>query len=159
MDSKRAVLTIGGNSFQNPTKPMGSFMTAQEAFANEREFDWQIMENASRGFRGVVPAPFPREIIELDADRSRVDHGHIVIAGGKGGVPMVRHEHGGTKSPLTKTSLHLVLREATDRKLQTVLPLTSRASLRASQDIHVQIQNVRLTFEAFFALFVEVQKK
>ena len=81
-------------SFQKPTKPIGSFMTPDEALTNRREFGWQVMEDAGRGFRRVVPSPFPREIIELDAIKSLVDRGHIVIAAGGGGVPVVRNEEG-----------------------------------------------------------------
>jgi len=81
-------------SFQKPTKPIGSFMTPDEALTNRREFGWQVMEDAGRGFRRVVPSPFPREIIELDAIKSLVERGHIVIAAGGGGVPVVRNEEG-----------------------------------------------------------------
>jgi carbamate kinase len=81
-------------SFRKPTKPIGSFMTPEEAFANKREFGWQVMEDAGRGFRRVVSSPFPREIIELDAIKALVDRGHIVIAAGGGGVPVIRNEEG-----------------------------------------------------------------
>jgi carbamate kinase len=81
-------------SFQHSTKPIGSFMTPEEALANKREFGWQIMEDAGRGFRRVVPSPIPREIIELDAIKSLLDRGHIVIAAGGGGVPVIRNEKG-----------------------------------------------------------------
>src|SRR5512136_172636 len=43
-------------SFRKPTKPIGSFMTPEEALANKREFGWQVMEDAGRGFRRVVPS-------------------------------------------------------------------------------------------------------
>lgn len=81
-------------SFLTATKPIGSFMAEDEALANRREFGWQVMEDAGRGFRRVVPSPIPREIIELDAIKFLVDRGHIVIAAGGGGVPVVRNEEG-----------------------------------------------------------------
>lgn len=81
-------------SFETPTKPIGSFMTQEEALANQRGFGWQIMEDAGRGFRRVVPSPLPREIIELEAIRALVERRHIVIAAGGGGVPVIRNEQG-----------------------------------------------------------------
>ena len=81
-------------SFQNPTKPIGSFMLKEEALANRSEYGWDIMEDAGRGFRRVVPSPIPREIIELDAIKLLVQGGYIVIATGGGGIPVVRNEEG-----------------------------------------------------------------
>ena len=81
-------------SFTNPTKPIGSFMPEQEAAANRKEFGWQIVEDAGRGFRRVVPSPLPKEILELDAVKSLVESGYIVIAAGGGGVPVVWNEQG-----------------------------------------------------------------
>jgi carbamate kinase len=82
-------------SFQNPTKPIGSFMSEQEALAHKTEMNWQVMEDAGRGFRRVVPSPIPREIVELDAIRLLVESGYIVIAAGGGGIPVIRNERGG----------------------------------------------------------------
>jgi len=82
-------------SFQNPTKPIGSFMSEQEALAHKTEMNWQVMEDAGRGFRRVVPSPIPREIVELDVIRLLVESGYIVIAAGGGGIPVIRNELGG----------------------------------------------------------------
>jgi carbamate kinase len=81
-------------SFQNPTKPIGSFMSEQEALAHKTQMNWQVMEDAGRGFRRVVPSPIPREIVELDAIRLLVESGYIVIAAGGGGIPVIRNELG-----------------------------------------------------------------
>ena len=81
-------------SFQSPTKPIGSFMLKEEALANKSEYGWDVMEDAGRGFRRVVPSPIPREIIELDAIKLLVQGGYIVIATGGGGIPVVRNEEG-----------------------------------------------------------------
>ena len=81
-------------SFQKPTKPIGSFMSEEEALTQKKEFGWQVLEDAGRGFRRVVPSPIPVEIIELDVIRLLVDSGYIVIAAGGGGIPVIRNERG-----------------------------------------------------------------
>ena len=81
-------------SFQYPTKPIGSFMSEEDALANKKEFGWQVVEDAGRGFRRVVPSPIPREIIELDVIKLLVESGYIVVAGGGGGIPVIWNEQG-----------------------------------------------------------------
>jgi carbamate kinase len=81
-------------SFHHPTKPIGSFMSEKEALSHREELGWHILEDAGRGFRRVVSSPIPREIIELGVIRLLVDHDHVVIAAGGGGVPVIRNKHG-----------------------------------------------------------------
>jgi carbamate kinase len=81
-------------SFERPTKPIGSFMSEKEALANKKEFGWQVVEDAGRGFRRVVPSPVPQEIVELDVIKLLVEKGYIVIATGGGGIPVIRNEQG-----------------------------------------------------------------
>lgn len=81
-------------SFENPTKPIGSFMSEDEALANKSQFGWHVMEDAGRGFRRVVPSPLPREIIDLDVLKLLVENGYTVIAAGGGGIPVIRNEKG-----------------------------------------------------------------
>ena len=81
-------------SFEHPTKPIGSFMSEEEAFTNKKEFGWQVVEDAGRGFRRVVPSPVPREIIEVDVIRLLIENGYIVVAAGGGGIPVIRDEQG-----------------------------------------------------------------
>ncbi|MCX8116577.1 MAG: carbamate kinase [Desulfobacterota bacterium] len=81
-------------SFKNPTKPIGSFMSEEEALKHQQESGWKVMEDAGRGFRRVVPSPFPKEIIELDVIKLLVESGYVVIAAGGGGIPVIRDEQG-----------------------------------------------------------------
>ena len=75
-------------AFKNPTKPIGHFMSHEEALAYEAAGD-SIMEDAGRGWRRVVASPRPQEIIEIGAIGAMVNDGHIVIACGGGGIPVI----------------------------------------------------------------------
>lgn len=80
-------------AFEKPTKPIGGFMTEEEA----REFEkqgWTVVEDAGRGWRRVVPSPQPRAIQEINAIQALMLSGYVVIAVGGGGIPVVRNEVG-----------------------------------------------------------------
>lgn len=80
-------------AFDNPTKPIGSFMTYEEAMQRQEQ-GWQVVEDAGRGWRRVVASPEPRAIQEINAIQALMLNGYVVIAGGGGGVPVVRNEVG-----------------------------------------------------------------
>lgn len=80
-------------AFQNPTKPIGSFMSEAEARRFEAE-GWQVMEDAGRGWRRVVASPQPLQVVEEEAIRSLLRSGVIVIAVGGGGIPVVQNTAG-----------------------------------------------------------------
>ena len=81
-------------AMQHPTKPIGPFYSRAVAEERKRQFGWQIVEDAARGYRRVVPSPEPLEIVELDVIRDLVERGVLVVACGGGGIPVVR-ENGG----------------------------------------------------------------
>ncbi len=78
----------------HPTKPIGPFYSRAEAEERKRLFGWQIVEDAARGYRRVVPSPEPIEIVELEVIRSLVEQGMLVVACGGGGIPVVRSNGG-----------------------------------------------------------------
>lgn len=80
--------------FKNPTKPIGSFYSKEEADKIAAEKGYTFVEDAGRGYRRVVPSPIPVKIVELDVIKSLVEQGHIVIACGGGGIPVVKKEVG-----------------------------------------------------------------
>jgi len=92
----QVVVDADDPAFQNPTKPIGSFMTEAEAQARRAE-GWNVVEDAGRGYRRVVPSPRPREIIEFDAIKALLDQGTIVVAVGGGGIPVLRDKRGQLK--------------------------------------------------------------
>lgn len=81
-------------AFDNPTKPIGPFFTSAEARRLSIDHEWVMREDSGRGFRRVVASPEPQEIIEIEAIRVLVQSGVVVIAGGGGGIPVVRNEDG-----------------------------------------------------------------
>jgi carbamate kinase len=81
-------------AFGEPTKPIGPYYEAERAQALERERDWTLVEDAGRGWRRVVPSPRPLEIVELDAVRTLLGAGRLVVAAGGGGVPVVKRDGG-----------------------------------------------------------------
>ena len=79
-------------AFQNPTKPIGAFMTKEEAERMVAERDYQVIEDAGRGWRRVVASPKPASIVEIESIRYMVDAGLVVVACGGGGIPVFRTE-------------------------------------------------------------------
>jgi carbamate kinase len=82
-------------AFSNPAKPVGPFLTREQAERHADIDGWNVIEDAGRGWRRVVPSPVPREIIELDVIRSLVKAGQPIVACGGGGIPVRRDERGG----------------------------------------------------------------
>jgi carbamate kinase len=81
-------------AFQNPTKPIGSFMSEEEAAARRAQDGWSVAEDAGRGWRRVVASPLPIRIVELEAIQTLLRAGIIVITVGGGGIPVVAGEKG-----------------------------------------------------------------
>jgi carbamate kinase len=80
-------------AFRNPNKPIGSFMTKEEAEHHRSVDGWDVVEDSGRGWRRVVASPMPTAIVELGAVKSLLDDGFVVIAAGGGGIAVV--ENGG----------------------------------------------------------------
>ncbi len=81
-------------AFQNPTKPVGPFFSEEQAKAVSAELGWLMKEDSGRGWRHVVPSPKPKHICDISLVRSLAARGAIVIAGGGGGIPVVRGPKG-----------------------------------------------------------------
>ncbi|WP_273395535.1 carbamate kinase [Thermophilibacter mediterraneus] len=79
-------------AFANPTKPIGAFMTREEADRMVAERGYDVIEDAGRGYRRVVASPKPAGIVEIDTIRSLVETNHVVIACGGGGIPVFTTE-------------------------------------------------------------------
>ena len=100
MDKKAAavvtqtIVRVDDPAFKNPSKPIGSFMEEDEAKRRQTEDGWNVVEDAGRGWRRVVPSPKPFDIVEADAIQALANAGIVVVAVGGGGIPVVREENG-----------------------------------------------------------------
>ena len=81
-------------AFDRPTKPIGPFYDEAQARILERENGWNVVQDAGRGWRRVVPSPRPLEVVEWPALKALLDAGVVVIAVGGGGIPVVRRSDG-----------------------------------------------------------------
>ncbi|MDA3834434.1 MAG: carbamate kinase [Spirochaetales bacterium] len=81
-------------SFTHPSKPIGSFMTKEDAEFHQRTDGWVVVEGSGRGYRRVVASPVPKKIIELATVRTLLENGIIVIAAGGGGIPVAQDDAG-----------------------------------------------------------------
>ena len=88
-------VVVDGNdpAFQHPTKPIGAFMSKEEAEKMAREKGWHIAEDAGRGWRQVVASPKPLAVVELTTIRALAEADNVVIACGGGGIPVIATDH------------------------------------------------------------------
>ncbi|HKS76421.1 MAG TPA: carbamate kinase, partial [Terriglobales bacterium] len=86
----QSIVSPDDPAMQRPSKPIGPFYSRLEAEERKKSLGWQIVEDASRGYRRVVPSPEPTEIVELEVIRDLVGHGVLVVACGGGGIPVIR---------------------------------------------------------------------
>ena len=81
-------------ALRKPNKPIGSFMTREQAEEHRIKDGWDLVEDAGRGWRRVVASPRPKAILELDAVSTLLEAGFVVVAAGGGGIAVVPDEKG-----------------------------------------------------------------
>ncbi len=99
-------------AFENPDKPVGAFYCAEEAERINAELGWLMKEDSGRGWRHVVPSPEPKHVCDISLVQVLARRGTVVIAGGGGGIPVVRGPKGvrhGVQAVIDKdlTSAHM----------------------------------------------------
>ncbi len=77
-------------AFKNPSKPIGRFLSKEQADVMSEKYNYIMKEDVGRGYRRVVASPQPQEIVEIGTIRNMVDAGDLVIACGGGGIPVMR---------------------------------------------------------------------
>jgi carbamate kinase len=113
-------------AFTAPSKPIGPFLSREEAERRQKQLDWQIAEDVGRGWRRLVPSPAPKKVIQRGMIRDAVRAGHIVVACGGGGIPVKRRpdrEYAGVEAVIDKDLTSAVL--ATDIGAELLVILTA----------------------------------
>ena len=113
-------------AFDNPSKPVGAFYSEEDAKKIQAELGWEMREDSGRGWRHVVPSPRPRHVCDISLVQVLARRGTVVIAGGGGGIPVIRKQKGvrhGVRAVIDKdlTSAHM----ANVLGISTLMILTS----------------------------------
>ena len=119
-------------AFLHPTKPIGPFLTKEEAEAKKKLRNHVFIEDSGRGYRRVVASPEPKSIIEIDTIRTLADSGHIVIAAGGGGIPVTKAENNhlkGSPAVIDKDRASELLAEELDADFLIILTAVENAMI------------------------------
>jgi len=123
-------------AFQNPTKPIGSFMSREDALQRRESEGWNVVEDAGRGWRRVVASPLPQEVVERDAVKELLDRGFVVITVGGGGIPVIRDEQGhlvGTAAVIDKDYASSLLARSIGADLFLISTAVEKVALNYGQ--------------------------
>lgn len=124
----QTVVSKDDPAFQNPTKPVGAFYDKETADRIAAEKGYTMVEDAGRGYRQVVPSPKPFDIVEKASIKALVDAGHVVIAVGGGGIPVIREgsKLSGTPAVIDKDFGSELLAELLDADMLIILTAVER---------------------------------
>ena len=119
-------------AFEIPTKPIGHFMTKEEADELTAAKGYVFVEDSGRGYRRVVASPRPVEIVEIDTVHDLLAAGQIVVAAGGGGIPVVARGHhlSGVAAVIDKDFAACKLAEALDANLLIILTAVEKVAIR-----------------------------
>ena len=127
----QTVVSTDDPAFQNPTKPVGAFYDKETADRIAAEKGYTMVEDAGRGYRQVVPSPKPFDIVEKASIKALVDAGHVVIAVGGGGIPVVREGNklSGTPAVIDKDFGSELLAELLDADMLIILTAVEKVAI------------------------------
>jgi carbamate kinase len=135
-------------AMQNPSKPIGSFYTEQEAHSKMSQEGWVMVEDAGRGWRRIVPSPIPQEIVERDAIESLINGGFIVVAVGGGGIPVVKDSSGklsGLEGVIDKDLASSLLASVLHADLLLISTAVEKASLNFKKPDQRDLDTITLS--------------
>ena len=123
-------------AFENPSKPIGKFLTKEEADFQAKAYGHVMTEDAGRGYRRVVASPKPVEIVEQDAINSLVDANKIVICCGGGGIPVTLESHHlkGASAVIDKDFASCLLAKQLDADMLIILTAVEKVAVNFGKE-------------------------
>jgi carbamate kinase len=127
----QTVVSQDDPAFQNPTKPVGAFYDKETADRIAAEKGYTMVEDAGRGYRQVVPSPKPFDIVEAESIKALFNAGHVVIAVGGGGIPVIRKDGrlSGTPAVIDKDFGSELLAELLDADVLVILTAVEQVAI------------------------------
>ena len=131
--------------FKNPSKPIGSFYSKEEAEQISKEKGYITKEDAGRGYRRVVPSPLPIDIIEKDSIKALLDNGQVVICAGGGGIPVINKNNKleGVAAVIDKDYASAKLAELIDADYLVILTAVNNVCLNYKQENEIVLKDVK----------------
>ena len=132
--------------FQNPSKPVGGFMSKEEAEKIAKEKGWTVKEDAGRGYRRVVPSPLPVDIEEKDVISQLVKAGNVVICAGGGGIPVIKEGNKleGVAAVIDKDYASALVAELVDADYLVILTAIDNVCINYKQPNEIRLTKVSL---------------
>ena len=127
----QTVVSEDDPAFRNPTKPVGAFYDKETADRIAAERGYTMVEDAGRGYRQVVPSPKPVDIVEKASIQALVNAGHVVVAVGGGGIPVIRRDGrlSGTPAVIDKDFGSELLAELLDADMLIILTAVEKVAI------------------------------
>lgn len=132
--------------FQNPSKPVGGFMSKSEAEKVAKEKGWTVKEDAGRGYRRVVPSPLPIDIEEKEVISQLVKAGNVVICAGGGGIPVIKEGNKleGVAAVIDKDYASALVGELVGADYLVILTAIDNVCINYKQPDEIKLKDVSL---------------
>lgn len=132
--------------FQNPSKPVGGFMSKEEAEKVAIEKGWTVKEDAGRGYRRVVPSPLPIDIEEKEIISQLVKSGNVVICAGGGGIPVIKEDNKlvGVAAVIDKDYASALVAELVEADYLVILTAIDNVCINYKQPDEIKLGKVSL---------------
>lgn len=127
-------------AFLNPTKPIGSFYSKEDA----QKMNYPMKEDAGRGYRRVIASPKPKKILEEVTIKNLIDNKFIVITCGGGGIPVINEKgkYVGVDAVIDKDFASSKLADEIDSEYLLILTAVEQVAINYNKPNEQKLSNV-----------------